>query len=116
MLFDGPPAELPIATLMPGALPARRYLAGALARWLAERAAWIAPRTIPLAVAALGLIATLGAVKYAGEWARCDDIRLGVHTRSVASPPSAATTEIVVRPLGLHDRYLIIAVDLPAAR
>lgn len=113
MLFDGPPAELPIATLMPGSVPAPRHLRGAMLRWLGDRARWIAPRTIPLTVAALGLVGMLSAAKYAGEWARCENLELGVHTRSSISAPRVieGSAEIVIRPLGPRDHYLLISVD-----
>jgi hypothetical protein len=125
MLFDGPPAELPIATLMPTSLPAQgRLLLGNLDRWFARRWAWIAPRALPLVFAVIGLFAILTAVKYAGQWARADRMSLGVHTRSSSAPPHLHSmeirghrqpTEILVRPLGIHDRYVVLTIDPPDA-
>ena len=90
MLFDGPPAELPTATLVPSGLPTARQIAGDFDRWLARRWAWLAPRAIPMLVATLGLVATLACVKYAGVWARSSRLSLGVHSRVVDSPRAAA--------------------------
>jgi hypothetical protein len=123
MLFDGPPAELPIATLLPAPRPGRRRLIRAdLDRWIALRWAWVLPRAIPLVVAIAGLFGTLGAVKYAGQWAQSDRLTLEVHTRLVEIAPLElrATVQdrreparLVVRPLGLHDRYLVLTIDRP---
>jgi len=124
MLFDGPPAELPTAKLLPSGLPTGRQIIGEIDRWLDRRWAWIAPRAIPLLVATLGLVATLASVKYAGLWARSSRLSLGVHARvSDTSPhPSLALirhgrlapTEIVIRPLNLQrDHYVILTIDPP---
>jgi hypothetical protein len=125
VLFDGPPAELPIATLRStiSAAPFRR-LRGALDRDLARRWAWLRPRAVPLIVAFAGMLATLAAVKYAGLWARSERMTLDVHTRISDTPPRRASaddrshrhaTEIVVRPLGIHDHYLVLTIDPPDA-
>lgn len=122
MLFDGPPAELPTATLVPSGLPTSRQIAGDIDRWLARRWAWIAPRVIPLAVASLSLVATLACVKYAGLWARSSQLSLGVHSRVAETAPHEGTTrhgriqatEIVIRPLNqAHDHYIILTIDPP---
>jgi hypothetical protein len=122
MLFDGPPAELPTATLVPSGLPTGRQIAGDLDRWLALRWAWIAPRAIPMLVATLGLVATLACVKYAGLLARSSRLSLGVHSRVSDTPPHELSvrhgriqaTEIVIRPLNqAHDHYIILTIDPP---
>jgi hypothetical protein len=144
MLFDGPPAELPTATLVPSGVPEPRQLLGALDRWLALRWAWLAPRAIPLAVAAIGLCCTLGVVKYGGLWARSNRLSLGVHSRTQDTPPHAQCpdgrgpspagsaaewrcgsidrhgrlqpTQIVIRPLDLRrDHYVVLTIDPPDA-
>lgn len=128
MLFDGPPAELPIATLRSTVSPERRrVLLGKVDRWLSQRWAWLRPRAVPLIVAFACMLATLAAVKYAALWARSERMTLEVHTRISDTPPrrpSAADrgrrhptepTEIVVRPIGLHDHYLVLTIDPPDA-
>lgn len=122
MLFDGPPAELPTATLVPSGLPTGRQLVGDLDRWLAQRWAWLAPRAIPMLVASLGLVGTLACVKYAGVLARTNRLSLGVHSRVSETPPHELSvrhgriqaTEIVIRPLNLQrDHYVILTIDPP---
>lgn len=125
VLFDGPPAELPIATLRPTVSSAwGRCLLGDLDRGLTRRLAWLRPRAVPLIVAFTGMLATVGAVKYAGLWARSERMTLEVHTRISDTPPRRVIandrnhrhpTEIVVRPLGLHDHYLVLTIDPPDA-
>lgn len=125
MLFDGPPAELPIATLRSTISPERRRVALAhVDRWLSQRWAWLRPRAVPLVVACACMLATLAAVKYAALWARDERVTLEVHTRITDAPPRRTTlddrvrrhpTEIVVRPIGMHDRYLILTIDPPDA-
>jgi hypothetical protein len=70
MLFDGFPAELPIATLLPGAAHARhRVIGGHLRHWLDDRWAWLRPRTVPMIVAFAGMVAVLGSTKYLSSFA-----------------------------------------------
>lgn len=70
MLFDGLPAELPTATLLPAAAHDRQLaLGGRLRQWLDERWAWIRPRTVPLIAAFAGMIAVLGTTKYLSSYA-----------------------------------------------
>jgi hypothetical protein len=76
VIYDQGPSELPTATL----LPKSRGLAllGGLQRWLIARWSWLAPRTIPVAVAALSLIILVVAVD--GLWHAGDrGIRLAPH-------------------------------------
>jgi hypothetical protein len=73
MLFDGVPAELPTATLVPGVLHARhRVISGRLVQWLSTRWAWLRPRTVPMIAAFVGMLAVLGATRYLSEYARGD--------------------------------------------
>jgi hypothetical protein len=65
VLFDQGPSELPVATAKP-----RRLGDGAIAivsdlrRWLAARWSWLVPRTVPVLVAAAGLVAVLASAEY----------------------------------------------------
>ncbi|HET7503554.1 MAG TPA: hypothetical protein VFK02_21175 [Kofleriaceae bacterium] len=73
MLFDGYPAELPIATVVPGACDARhRVISGRIVHWLVSRWAWFRPRTVPMIAAFVGMLAVLGATKYLSAYARGD--------------------------------------------
>lgn len=70
MLFDGLPAELPTATLVPTAAHDRhRALGGRIRQWFDDRWAWIRPRTVPLIAAFAGMIAVLGTTKYLSTYA-----------------------------------------------
>ena len=70
MLFDGLPAELPTATLLPSAVHDRqRAIGGHLRQWFDDRWAWIRPRTVPLIVAFAGMIAVLGTTRYLSTYA-----------------------------------------------
>jgi len=65
MLFDGPPAALPTATLRPTPSQPRHRVAGLhVLHWLASALRWARPRTVPLVVAFVGMIAVLGAHRY----------------------------------------------------
>ena len=66
MLFDAP-RELPVATVRKAPSTVSARLAGAFAGWLAARWAWLRPRSIPVLVAALGMIAVINAVNYLGR-------------------------------------------------
>lgn len=70
MLFDGLPAELPTATLVPTAAHDRqRAIGGRIRQWFDDRWAWIRPRTVPLIAAFAGMIAVLGTTKYLSTYA-----------------------------------------------
>lgn len=66
MLFDAP-RELPVATVRRAPTSAAARLAGAFVGWLEARWAWLRPRSIPVLVAALGMIAVINAVNYLGR-------------------------------------------------
>ena len=65
MAFDHGPIEFPVASVRPREARGRAVAALAdLQRWLAARWAWFKPRTVPCAVAALGMIAVMAAGDY----------------------------------------------------
>jgi hypothetical protein len=62
MIFDQPPAELPVATLRPRD-GASQLLLDARG-WLAARWQWLRPRAIPVVVAVAGMIGVLVSASY----------------------------------------------------
>jgi hypothetical protein len=65
MLFDGSPAELPAARVLPNTPQAKhRMISGHVQQWLAHRWRWLRPRTVPMIVAFVGMLGVLGATKY----------------------------------------------------
>jgi hypothetical protein len=65
MAFDHGPPEFPIATLRPREAGARaRAALGDLQRWFVARWNWFKPRSVPCAVAGLGLLAVLASADY----------------------------------------------------
>jgi hypothetical protein len=67
MIFDQPPAELPVATLRPHDAGAQLLLD--VRGWLASRWQWLKPRAIPVAVAFAGMLAVLASAHYLRELA-----------------------------------------------
>lgn len=67
--FDHGPVEFPLATARPREVSARVLaLAGALQRWLVSRWHWLRPRTVPVAVAGLGMWAVVSAAEYLAHY------------------------------------------------
>jgi hypothetical protein len=65
VLFDHGPAEFPVATAVPREARARAIAVAAdLKRWLRARWEWFRPRSVPCAVACLGMLATLKSAEY----------------------------------------------------
>jgi hypothetical protein len=63
--FDHGPVEFPAARLRPREVRGRlTALVGALEQWLVARLQWLRPRTVPCAVAVLGMIAVLASADY----------------------------------------------------
>jgi hypothetical protein len=81
VLFD-PPRELPTATVVVEPRTFGELLRGGIALWFSERWRWIRPRTIPMAVALVGLLGVVRAVDYLTH------LPAPAHTRSIASPVS----------------------------
>jgi hypothetical protein len=93
MLFDGIPAKLPTATLLSGGRDAKhRVIGGHLRHWLDDRWAWLRPRTVPMIVAFVGMLAVLGSTRYLSTFA-CAPRHHIVINGDTAPPRSVMTTE-----------------------
>jgi cytochrome c-type biogenesis protein CcmH/NrfG len=119
MLFDGPRAELPVATLEPAVRGSR--LRADFDRWVMARGAWLQPRLVPLVVACAGLFATLGAVQAIGAWQHEAPLRLPVHGRLTVTAPHHAPrghepVRLLLRPIAPGDRYLELTIGTPDSR
>ena len=68
MIFDQPPAELPVATMVPK--DRGTQIAADLRAWLVARWTWFRPRTIPMIVAFIGMLAVIGAATWLRNYAR----------------------------------------------
>ena len=65
VLFDHGPAEFPVATLRPRELRARAIaLVNDLQQWFGARWQWFKPRSVPCAVAGLGMLAVIASADY----------------------------------------------------
>jgi hypothetical protein len=65
VLFDHGPAELPVAAVRPRQARARVIaLVAAFQHWLVAQWRWFRPRTLPCAVAALGMLAMVASADY----------------------------------------------------
>jgi hypothetical protein len=126
MLFDGPPPELPTATLRPSVIGRRTILID-LASWLAHRQAWLRPRAVPLLAALAGLFATLGAVKAIGLWSHREPLQLVVHATALDRAPCAPLVDeglrhpgppilLMIHPLTPGDPYIELAISNPDPR
>lgn len=74
VLFDHHGAEFPTATVLPREPRARAIvLLANFERWLAARWAWFRPRSIPCAVAGLGMVAVMASANYLAH--QHDDVR-----------------------------------------
>jgi hypothetical protein len=130
VLFDEPSAQLPTATLRPIALQARRRAVIVhLDQWLSIRWNWLRPRMVPLMAAFVGLLLTLGVVKYAGLLAsdagqlrmrpRAYDARSyrHAHQRHVLlerDRNGRALIRIVIQPLpGDGEKYVELTLEPP---
>jgi hypothetical protein len=119
MVFDGPGAKLPIATLRSSG-PRRRVLVVEIARWLSLRWAWVRPRAVPLLAAMVGLLITVGAMKYAVVCGHRHRLELAqrahqavIHHERHARRPAI---HFVVKPVAHRDRPLQITltpIELP---
>lgn len=89
MIFDQPPAELPVATLRPRDSASQLLLDAR--GWLAARWQWLRPRAIPVAVAFAGMIGVLVSASYLRDLAHQppEQLPTPVLTRSHGGGPVA---------------------------
>jgi len=65
VIFHTGPTEFPIATVVPhDSASFARVATADLARWFTTKWTWLRPRTVPVLVAALGLVAVLASADY----------------------------------------------------
>jgi hypothetical protein len=65
VIFHTGPAEFPIATVVPhDSASFARVATADLGRWFTTKWMWLRPRTVPVIVAALGLVAVLASADY----------------------------------------------------
>jgi hypothetical protein len=96
MIFDQPPRELPVATVV--SRDSRLQLAADLRTWFAARWRWFKPRTVPLIVAFLGMLAVIGSANWLRNYARREPERLTI----TSTPPGTITTiEVTARSPGV---------------
>ncbi len=63
--FDHGPREFPVATILPRDPKSHAAVwLGDLRRWLVARWSWLRPRTVPVAVAAIGMLLVLASADY----------------------------------------------------
>ena len=91
-MFDAP-RELPVATVRRAPAPVVARLAGAFAAWLGARWQWLRPRSIPVLVAALSLVALVNAVNYLG---RAHAVSAQVSLTDAPSLPASEVSHIRV--------------------
>jgi hypothetical protein len=95
MLFDGVPAELPTATLLPTAAHDRqRAIGGRIRQWFDDRWAWIRPRTVPLIAAFAGMFAVLGTTRYLSTYACAPHRSAAVSTVVYDDAPPPHATKV----------------------
>ena len=74
--FDHGPAEFPVALARPREMRAIvTAAAAALQRWLAARWQWLKPRTVPCAVAGLGMVAILAFSQYLANFKKGESLK-----------------------------------------
>jgi hypothetical protein len=68
MLFDQPPAELPVAVVM--SKSRKTQVVTGISAWLVARWRWFRPRTVPMIVACVGLFAVVAFANYLKTYGR----------------------------------------------
>ena len=121
MIFDQPPAELPVATIRPRA-PRARFLAE-LRNGLARKWRWCKPRSLPALAGVCGMLAVLGSAAYLRGLATQEPERvkavtyIPIASRSCAVPVLAATPLATIPPLELPSppaAELLLEIDARA--
>lgn len=106
MIFDQPPAELPVARLRPRDGGARLLLD--VRGWLAARWRWLQPRAIPVAVAFAGMLGVLASASYLGE--------LGRSHAGSPPQPSDPSNPLAAPVMTARNAEAPVARAIPAAR
>ncbi len=101
MIFDQAPAELPVATLIQR--DGKSQLRADLYAWFAAKWRWFKPRTVPMIVAFIGMLAVVGSANWLRNYARRAPDRLVIEQtkRSAlivvdaapAPPPAPSNTD-----------------------
>lgn len=120
MIFDQPPAELPVATLRPRDSGAQLVLDAR--GWLAARWQWLRPRAIPVVVAFAGMICVLVSASYLRDLAHRPPEQLPspvvrAHGHEPANGHEPAIEYRAARPVGAGpfvSRPIIYRVSIPA--
>ncbi len=77
MVLELPRSELPVATVR---LHGAAAFASDLRRWVLARWRWLQPRTVPVTVAVLGMLAVLGSAHYLSNLAHQPAERMAAPT------------------------------------
>lgn len=88
--FDHGPVEFPVATVRPREARAQLIaLVGALQAWLVARWQWLRPRSVPCAVAGLGMLAVLASADYLAHYKdACMDRHTAAAVHVQLAPPA----------------------------
>lgn len=118
MIFDQPPAELPVATLRPRDTGSQLLLDARA--WLAARWRWLRPRSIPVAVAVAGMLGVLAVSSYLRELAHRVPEQLPMSAAPVLSSSGTVTVvgggaPVIVK-IGRDVYQLQLEPPAPAAR
>jgi len=108
MLFDQG-RELPVATVRRAPRSKLAMLAGDLSRWLSARWDWLRPRTVPMIVAFVGMLAVLQAASYLSGPAPED----ASDARALASPGTLIVVETVPARAG-EPVWTVLDCEYPA--
>ncbi|MDQ3365846.1 MAG: hypothetical protein M3680_10505 [Myxococcota bacterium] len=87
MIFDQPPPKLPVATLVPR--ESRVQVLADLRAWFVARWRWFRPRTIPMIVAFIGMLAVIGSANYLRNYALQGPERLQLAPATDTGAPGA---------------------------
>ena len=82
MLFDQPPAELPVATLRPR--EAGTQLRIDARNWFGSKWRWFQPRTVPVLVAVAGMVGLIASANYLRSFGKTNPEQLSIQVRRTA--------------------------------